>query len=128
MFKPKPRVTNLAYKRWLRAQRPQSFGWFMDLSEDDQETLACIGEEYTADVIVTLVEALVGEPAEQDEEQSLRRIAAEAAQRILNGGPTAKPVSMGGITKRKQERVQADQKAKDNSRSFLGQPPNGGEG
>lgn len=40
-----PELSNLAYSRWLRAVRPP-FEWFLSLTEDEQETLACLGEDH----------------------------------------------------------------------------------
>lgn len=51
--KRKPDLTNEAYDRWLRAQRPP-FDWFLALSEIEQEQLAMIGEAQMQDLVVAL--------------------------------------------------------------------------
>ena len=48
-----PEVSNESYTRWLRASRPP-WGWFMCLSELEQEQLAIIGDEYAQDVAVSI--------------------------------------------------------------------------
>lgn len=51
-----PTLTNDAYGRWLRAQRPP-LPWFLALSEPEQEQLAMIGDEHIVDVIHAVVTA-----------------------------------------------------------------------
>ena len=41
-----PDLTNDAYRRWLRAHRPP-FQWFMEQTEQTQEGLASLGDEFT---------------------------------------------------------------------------------
>ena len=45
-------VTNDAYKRWLRAQRP-AWAWFFALTELEQGQLAIMGDEHVQDVIIS---------------------------------------------------------------------------
>jgi hypothetical protein len=53
MFSKKrlPDLTNEAYERWLRAQRPP-FEWFLRLSEVEQEQLAMLGDAHAQDFAV----------------------------------------------------------------------------
>ena len=46
-----PDLTNEAYERWLRAQRPP-FEWFLRLSEVEQEQLAMLGDAHAQDFAV----------------------------------------------------------------------------
>ncbi|MHC4180084.1 MAG: hypothetical protein ACYSWU_21480 [Planctomycetota bacterium] len=48
---PKVKLTNLAYGRWLRANKPP-FEWFLARDEDEQETLATIGDEFTQEIAI----------------------------------------------------------------------------
>ena len=50
-----PSLTNLAYGRWLRASKPP-LEWFLHLGEDEQETLAQIGEEWLQDTAIELMQ------------------------------------------------------------------------
>lgn len=49
--KRRPDLTNEAYERWLRAQRPP-FEWFLRLSEVEQEQLAMLGDAHAQDFAV----------------------------------------------------------------------------
>jgi hypothetical protein len=51
--KRKPDLTNEAYERWLRAQRPP-FDWFLALSQVEQEQLAILGDAQMQDLAVAL--------------------------------------------------------------------------
>jgi len=51
--KKQPDLTNEAYERWLRAQRPP-FDWFLALSEVEQEQLAMMGDANVQDVVVAM--------------------------------------------------------------------------
>jgi enoyl-CoA hydratase/carnithine racemase len=60
MFKrkqPQPELTNDAYARWLRAQRPPLV-MFLGLSALEQEQLAALGDQHTLDLCATLGYAL----------------------------------------------------------------------
>ena len=120
MFKRKPpevELTNETYSRWLRAQRPP-WDWFLRQQSLIQEQLAILGDEYVDGCIA----AGTPEPAET-EEAAVRRLAAEAAGRLLNGSGSATHLGMGGVTQRQQAAVQARQEAKDDSRRLFGRPP-----
>jgi hypothetical protein len=55
MFSKKklPDLTNEAYERWLRAQRPP-FDWFLALSEVEQEQMALMGDAHMQDLAIAL--------------------------------------------------------------------------
>jgi hypothetical protein len=88
-----PIVTNAAYARWLRAQRP-SWVWFFRLTEVEQEQLAMLGDEHAERTAVgvgyavadpVLAEAGV-QAARGDLEGEVtlaKRLAADVAGRIL---------------------------------------------
>ena len=112
-----PEVTNEAYARWLRAQKPPDWFWAMSLLE--QEQLACLGEEYVGICIDAGVEA--GTKPESEAEQ-VQRLVREALQKPQDGpqAPAQDITSMGGVTRRQQRRERQQQEAKDEGRSFLG--------
>jgi|DEB0MinimDraft_4_1074332.scaffolds.fasta_scaffold41297_3 hypothetical protein len=106
-----PTVTNDAYRRWLRAQRP-AWAWFFGLTELEQEQLALLGDEHTQDLIVSLGYA-IQDPALADasigaqqgeargEEALAKRLVDGLAARILarQDAPQApKPRSMPSAT------------------------------
>ena len=78
-------VTNDAFRRWLRAHRPPLL-WFLGLSEDEQETLALIGDEHAQQTAIDfgyaiadpqLAEAGIGAAeGDGDAEEALLRPAA----------------------------------------------------
>ena len=88
-----PTVTNDAYRRWLRAQRP-SWAWFFGLTELEQEQLALLGDEHTQDLVISLGYA-IQDPALADaslgaqqgeargEEELAKRMVQSLAARIL---------------------------------------------
>lgn len=51
--KQQPSLTNEAYQRWLRAQRPP-LEMFLGLSEIEQEQLAMLGDEHVQDLAIAL--------------------------------------------------------------------------
>lgn len=131
----RPELTNDAFARWLRAQRPP-FGLFLGLSEIEQEQLALLGDEYVQDVAVAVGYAvadpalasagLEGDSVEADvtrTEALARKVAesilgrqAAASPRISSDAPT-----MSGFQERAAQRRTERQQA-DAGRPFLGAP------
>ena len=115
-----PTVTNDAYRRWLRAQRP-SWAWFFGLTELEQEQLALLGDEHTQDLVISLGYA-IQDPALADaslgaqqgeargEEELAKRMVQSLAARILTRqeAPQAPPTpsmpsaSLAGFGSRRQ--------------------------
>jgi hypothetical protein len=117
-----PEVTNEAYARWLRAQRPPWL-WFLDRSVLEQEQLACLGDTYIDGCLAAGAE--VGTAAEDEESKVLR-----LAERVLEGRqvrpqqpPEPGELSMGGVTERREKKAQEQQDGKDGSRKLLGREP-----
>ena len=137
-----PEVTSDSYSRWVRAKCPPWL-FFLGLSEEDQEHLAAIGDEHlrslagligTAVADPQLAAALAQGDEAATEELMVSRIAAQAAQRmrgVPNGTaparPAPQPVTMGGVTERRQEAAQARQQEVDGGRSLLGRKPDAPE-
>lgn len=100
---PEPTVTNGAYQRWLRAQRPP-WGVFFTLGEDEQEQLAMLGDGYVAEVAEHLGAVLGGAApaAEQATESDLtanliQQVAHQVMQRHgATSRPPAAPAGFGG--------------------------------
>lgn len=122
-------LTNDAYVRWLRAQRPP-FEWFLELGELEQEQLAQHGDDQWAAVAETIATELGGGqqtgPAAPQEDDAA--IAAKAAAQVLKGmgmraaHPTPRPTFAGfGDEKAK---TPDDGKAR---RAFLDRMPDGKE-
>ncbi len=126
---PEVELTNETYSRWLRAQRPP-WDWYLRQPSLIQEQLAILGDEYVFGVAETVAEDQ--KPTQEQEVDAVRKIASELIQKQLGRQapqtpvrdiPPTPPLSMGGVTKRRQERQQADQKERDMSRMFLGRRP-----
>ena len=114
-------LTNDAYVRWLRAQRPQPIAWFLSFSELEQEALARLGDDYVDGCIE------LGTSAGQEADgASMEQIAAAAIRERLagSGSPQTKPApTMGGLTKQREERAQAEQAARSEGRTLFGKKP-----
>lgn len=94
---PAPELTNEAYARWLRAQRPP-FAMFLGMSELEQEALARLGDESLQDFAVAIGYA-VADPRAADagisaaqgdtgaEETLARRLAAAFAAKLTAKAP-----------------------------------------
>jgi hypothetical protein len=139
--RPLPTVTNDAYARWLRAWRPP-WVWFLRLPEEEQETLAVIGDEHSQDLAVATALALKQPEAavaglttspEALEESLARQLAAGLAGKIVQARQTPgyrpekrEPVSMGGVGDRRAERHTERQEAKDSARRLFGRAPDRG--
>lgn len=136
-------LTREAYGRWIRAQRPQPIAWFLAQSEDHQEAMAEVGDEYTEDLCVSMGIA-IADPIAADagldadtntdsEELLVRKLAAGAIARHLQGGQESpsRPVepivqeraTMGGISQRRQEASEKREQQRHKGRSFLGSAP-----
>ena len=126
-FRRSPVVTldELAYARWLRAQRPE-LRWFLALGEEEQEALAVIGEGYVSDLAVAIAYAIkdpqvaelgarMAAGDETAEMSLLDKIAKQSAPRARE--------SMGGISERRQAAHASQQILKNRGRSFLGRSP-----
>lgn len=137
-FRKKPvtnPVTNPAYARWLRAQSPQPLAFFMGLSEVEQETLAMLGDDYIEDQMIAVAYAIadpdaaamgVGREEEDMEEQDLAsRVGAAIVARHspAQAPPARRPLTMGGVTKRRLQHEQDDQEARNEGRSLFGRAP-----
>lgn len=86
-----PTVTNTAFRRWLRAQRPPA--WFWSLGEDEQEQLALLGDDQVVEEAAVLAMTLRGVAQEQQtEEQATTSLLAQVASQVLRGN--AKPAPM----------------------------------
>lgn len=133
-------LTNEAYARWLRAQRPP-FEWFLGRSEVEQEALAMQGDEYTRGLALDIGYAVVNpEVAEagvdapqnpQSEETLLKQVMAGAVEHVLsksrNGASGAREpdssLTLAGVAERREKAKKARQEEIDASRSFLGRKP-----
>ena len=117
-----PEVTNEAYARWLRAQRPPWL-WFLDRSVLEQEQLACLGDTYIDGCLAAGAEA--GTAAEDEESKVM-----QLAERVLQG-PQMRPqqpaepveLSMGGVTERREKHAQGQQDGKDGKGKLFGREP-----
>ena len=120
---PAPELTNDAYQRWLRAQRPP-LPLFLGLSQVEQEALACIGDDHAQELIEALTLALANpqalaagidvraaEAGDTGAEESLARALASAlaakvkkAQQAPPAAPTSMPrESLAGFGDRRTE-------------------------
>ena len=86
-------LDNESYSRWIRALRPQPLGWFLSQHDTDQETMACIGDEYQEDFAIGLGYAIrdpdaaaAGLGQEDAEEAVLARLGAELLHRVSGKG------------------------------------------
>jgi hypothetical protein len=133
-------VSDASYQRWLRACRPQPPIPFFELDEAQQEALAQHGDDYTHDVLIAQAYALRNPDAaamgraggDTDAEEVLLK---QLADRTLNGPPAggaemppgsppaAPPLSMGGVSRRRVERILKDRAAVDQGRRLMGRPP-----
>lgn len=122
-------LTNDAYVRWLRAQRPP-FEWFLELGELEQEQLAQHGDDQWAAVAEAIAAELGGgqQPGPAEPQEDDAAIAVKAAAQVLKGmgmhtsRPTPRPTFAGfGEEKAK---TPDDGKPK---RSFLDRMPDGKE-
>ena len=59
---PAPELTQDAYGRWLRAQRPPMV-LFLGLSEIEQEVLACMGDEHATEMVEAFALAMANPQA-----------------------------------------------------------------
>jgi hypothetical protein len=110
-------LTNQAFKRWLRAQRPD-LRYFLTLDEDAQEALACLGDAYVQGCVDVGLESASEEMEEQA--STLQQLTQMTVNRMESGAPPQAPQSMAGITQRKRQATIARQQAKDSQRRFLG--------
>jgi len=114
MFKRKlPELTNEAFSRWLRAQRPP-WEWFLTQPELIQEQLAILGDEYVFEI-----GQAVADSVPKNEEAMAREMAADAASRLIKG----ETLSMGGLTERRDTFQRAVQHNKDSGRTLMGRKP-----
>ena len=141
-----PEVDNEAYARWLRAGRP-SWIWFFERSGLEQEQLASLGDEQHSELCLSMgdiIDKIIrgdgtapsqAPQAPVDEEQAVRQFAAQMVQKIMGGaqqpaaplqapqGGATAPLSMGGVTKRRDDKEKAREKQEAESMSLLGRPP-----
>ena len=136
-------LSNVAYARWLRAGSPQPLIGFLVYGEDYQETLAGIGDDYVedcaetaagaiAEVLTATIEGLAEGNAGGEGSGDEGDFAAQIAAKVLGAqGPQidagAKPgpraATMGGVTKRRSERIKADKDDRDEPRRLCGLLP-----
>ena len=113
-------LTTAMYERWLRAQRPP-FEWFAGLTEVEQEHLARTGDEY----VMGVAESVTPEP--KGEDQALEKMAADYIKKTLGGAGTPqapRPVaSMGGVTRRREEKETERRMKDDERKSLFGRKP-----
>jgi hypothetical protein len=111
-------LTTEAYGRWLRSCRPP-LELFLSFADDEQESLAMIGDDYSAGLCLAMAAAIAGpatDPA--DEVAMVQQLAAAAVERLTGQrAPDRQPAAptMGGSGKRRAA-------AASPSRSFLGTP------
>ena len=114
------------YRAWLRAMCPDIW-WFLTLDPEEQETLARLGDERTADVAIAIGAAVhspegasIGAQGLAEGSSGLDRVkalAVDAARRNnLAGG-------LGGLTERREENRKSAQREKDRGRTFMGMKP-----
>lgn len=122
-------LTSEIYGQWLRAQRPP-WQWFLRQPAMIQEGLALEGDEYLRNCIAMGIE----DGQAETEEDALQRLAAETHQRVVEGRSTtqeatgsSRPLTMGGMGKRRTEREKARQADEVKPRLF-GRAPTGYEG
>ena len=117
---PEVELTNEVYAQWLRAKSPPGH-WFRRQPPMSQETLAVEGDDYLRHCLAMGQEAANAET----EEQALQRLGMIAGGR--QGGQVdpapAVPLTMGGLGKRREEREEARQEAKDSTRRLMGRAP-----
>lgn len=99
---PEIELTNAAYARWLRAQRPP-FSWFLRLGELEQEALALLGDEHAQDMAVATAWAIrdpqaasLGAGAQTGDPEAEEAIAQRIAERMLS--KPAQPVAAARAT------------------------------
>lgn len=131
-FRKLPEVTNAAYGRWLRAQRPPWL-WFLGLSELEQEQVALLGDLHSRDLALAIGYAVrdpqlaeAGSAAAggdvSGEETLARQVAGNLVRRILardSGRAAAPKATMAGFGERSAAAAKA---ARNGGRSFLGRP------
>lgn len=94
-------LTNDAYARWLRAQRPP-LTWFLARTEDEQEAMAAMGDQHLQDLCIGIgyavrdpqaAESAVGMAAgSQDAEVSLvQQLAAKVIAKMVQPQQSAPP-------------------------------------
>jgi len=129
-------LTNESYARWLRAQRPP-YDVFFRLSEEEQETLAGLGDDHARERATMLgfaiadpelMEAMSDPGSAESEDFLLGRIAEGAKTRLspetlIEQSPP--PVTMGGIGARREDRTARVKAEKDGARRFMGRRPEG---
>lgn len=105
-------VTNDAFARWLRAQRPP-LDWFLGLAELEQEQLAMLGDQHLADAAIAFAHAvrdpelsaagMAAARGDEDGEAVLARRLAEgvAAAMTQRQGPAPRGETMAGIGARR---------------------------
>lgn len=138
--KPKPvELTTEAYQRWLRAQRPPEFKWFLGQPVIVQEAMAEKGDEYATDMILALAYAIQNPQAAeagidaaanvQSEEQLVAALAQQFASKLgtpnVPTGTSDVPPreTLGGFGDRRQAHIAARREAKRNGSTFLGRKP-----
>lgn len=122
-------LTSAVYSAWLRAQRPP-WQWFLRQPPMIQEGLALEGDDYLRQCISMGVE----DGQAETEQDALQRLAVETHQRVMEGRNTtqnapgaSRPLTMGGLGKRQEERDKARQEETPEPRLF-GRAPTGYEG
>lgn len=131
-FRRYPPLTNRAYGLWIEAMRPP-FDWFMRQNEQTQEALAAHGTEYVAEVCVAIGKAVAdpwvveagldADTNPESEEVLVKRLAAQMVQERLSGHQQSPPLTMGGVTERRQKSQQAAQSSNGGPKTFLGRKP-----
>ena len=127
---PELELNEDAFDRWIRAQRPP-FELFLTWPEEVQEALAQRGDAYVEDIATLYGYAvldpertrlgLAAEEGDEDVEAELTLLNAKtlaaAMSRVAQNAPQApapaSPLSFGGIGKRRQERQETRQIAKE---------------
>ena len=139
--KPIPAVLTVeAFARWIRAKSPQPLAFFLSLDEEEQETLALVGDAYMEDLCLGIgfavkdpdgakagLDAMRAPNSPEAEGDILLKMAQASARKATADLPSeavAYPnLTMGGTSDRRIERVAATQRKADESRSFLGRKP-----
>jgi len=131
-------LTENSYVRWLRARQPQPLGFFLGLTEDEQEVLADLGDQYTEDCNVALGYSIqdpeavaAGSESDGAEERLARRMAGELlsrAETIRNEVAAEQPEEpsqpgMSGVTQRRAQRAFDEESESQEGKVLFGRPP-----
>ena len=129
MFKKKRELllTNEIYARWLRAMRPP-FTWFLEQSEEDQEQMALLGDEYLADLCVAVgfavADPVLADLSLKDDGQNLEEaVLSKLVQNIASRISKKNNGTIKDIFSRSKKDISVDINTVKYGDSFLGKKP-----